>query len=170
MQSRIGKTFLAFSAVAMMLSVFGQSAMAQHEYRADSPLEGVWQVTVTLVVCGTQNPVPGTSPFPSLGTFVRGGTVVEDTTNPSFQPGQRSPGHGVWERVSHDVFKERSVAFINFAAPGPPPLEAGKQFLNQTITYDGRSDTWSAVAAIAFTDVNGNVYRTGCATATATRF
>jgi hypothetical protein len=168
MRSRFGKAFWAFSVAVMMLLVFGQSALAEDQYR--SPLEGVWQITVTLKICGTENPVPGIPPFASLGTFVRGGTVAEDTTNPSFAPGQRSPGQGVWWRTSYHVFHERSVAFINFGTPGPPPLEAGTQALDQTITYNDRSDTWSAIAAITFKDTNGNVYRTGCATATATRF
>jgi len=103
----------------------------------------------------------------SLLTFARGGTLAEDTTNPSFAPGQRGPGQGVWETTSHDVFKVRSVAFINFSTQG---FEAGQQIIEQTITYEDQSDQWKAVATIKFADTNGTVYRQGCATATATRF
>ena len=163
----IGKTYWALSAIVMMLSVFGQLAIAQDAESAASPLVGTWQVKVTLVNCQTLEPVPGLSPFSSLLTFARGGTMAEDTTNPSFAAGQRSPGQGVWERKSHEVFYVRSAAFINFSAGG---FDAGQQIIDQTITYEKNSDQWSALAAIAFTDTTGAVYRQGCATATATRF
>jgi|SRR6516225_8507372 hypothetical protein len=165
MRSTIGKAFLTLSAVVM--SVMGQGAMAQDANSAASPLEGTWQVKVTLLNCLTGNPL-GPPPFSSVLTFARGGTLAEDTTNPSFAPGQRSPGQGVWETTSHDVFHARSVAFINSSTP--PALLAGQQFIDQIITYDDQSDQWSAVAAIKFTDATGTVYRQGCATATATRF
>jgi len=150
----------------MMLSAFGQSAAAQDQNSAASPLEGTWQVKVTLLNCQTGDPL-GPPPFASLLTFARGGTLAEETTNPTNAPGQRSPGQGVWETTSHDVFHARSVAFINFSTPA---VQAGQQFIDQIITYDNASDQWSAVAATKFTDANGTVYRQGCATATATRF
>ena len=164
MRSTIGKAFLTLSAVVM--SVMGQGAMAQDANSAASPLEGTWQVKVTLLNCLTGNPL-GPPPFSSLLTFARGGTLAEETTNPTNAPGQRSPGQGVWETNSHDVFHARSVAFINFTTPA---VQAGQQFIDQIITYDDASDQWNAVAAIKFTDTNGAVYRQGCATATATRF
>jgi hypothetical protein len=169
MQSTIGKAFWALSMV-VMLSVFGQSAIAQNPNSAASPLIGTWQVTVTLLNCQTllPLPLPAGKPFSSVLTFARGGTLAEDTTNPSFQPGQRSPGQGVWETTSTNVSYARSVAFINFATP--PAFQAGQQIIDQTITYDSTSDQWSAVAAISFIDTNHTVYRQGCATATATRF
>ena len=166
MRSTIGKAFWTLSAVVMMLSVMGQSAMAQDPGSAASPLVGTWQVKVTLLNCQTGGPL-GPPPFSSLLTFARGGTLSEDTTNTSFATGQRSPGQGVWETTSHDVFYVRSVAFINFSTPG---FQAGQQIIEQTITYENQSDQWSAVAAIKFTDTTGAVYRQGCATATATRF
>jgi hypothetical protein len=138
MRSTIGKAFLTLSAVAMMLSVMGQSAMAQDPGSAASPLRGTWQVKVTLVNCQTGDPL-GPPPFSSLLTFARGGTLAEDTTNPSFAPGQRSPGQGVWETTSDDVFYARSVAFINFSTPG---FEAGQQIIMQTINYNRQSDQW----------------------------
>jgi|SRR6516165_5938049 hypothetical protein len=166
MRSKISKAFLTLSAVVMMLSVFGQSVIAQDANSAASPLEGTWQVTVTLLNCQTGNPL-GPPPFASILTFARGGTLAEDTTNPSFAAGQRSPGQGVWETTSHDVFHARSVAFINFSTAA---LQQGQQFVDQTITYYDQSDQWSAVATIKFTNTAGTVYRQGCATATAMRF
>jgi hypothetical protein len=168
MRSTIGKAFWTLSAAVMMLSVMGQRALAQDPGSAASPLIGTWQVTVTLLNCQTGNPL-GPPPFSSVLTFARGGTLAEDTTNPSFAAGQRSPGQGVWETTSHDVFYVRSVAFINFSTPATG-FEAGQQIIEQTITYDDPSDQWSAAATIKFTDTNHVVYRQGCATAAATRF
>jgi len=154
MRSTIGKAFWVLSAVVMTLSLSARSAAAQDSESAASPLVGTWQVKVTLVNCQTGDP---------LGPP----TLAEETTNPTNAPGQRSPGQGVWETNSHDVFHARSVAFINFTTPA---VQAGQQFIDQIITYDDASDQWNAVAAIKFTDTNGAVYRQGCATATATRF
>jgi hypothetical protein len=166
MRLPIGKAFWVLSIVVMTLSLTERRAVAQDMESAASPLVGTWQVKVTLVNCQTGAPL-GPPPFSSLLTFARGGTMAEDTTNPSFAPGQRSSGQGVWETTSPSVFNVRSVAFINFSTP---VFQAGQQVIQQTITYDNPSDQWSAVAAIKFTDTNGAVYRQGCATATAARF
>jgi hypothetical protein len=166
MRSTIGKAFWTLSVVAMVLAVMGQSALAQDPGSAASPLIGTWQVKVTLLNCQTGDPL-GPPPFSSLLTFARGGTLSEATTNPSFAIGQRSPGQGVWETKSHDVFYVRIVAFLNFSTPG---FEAGQQIIEQTMTYEEQSDQLSAVVAISFTDTNGGVYRQGCAMATARRF
>lgn len=166
MRSTIGKAFWTLSVVAMVLAVMGQSALAQDPGSAASPLIGTWQVKVTLLNCQTGDPL-GPPPFSSLLTFARGGTLSEATTNPSFAIGQRSPGQGVWETKSHDVFYVRIVAFLNFSTPG---FEAGQQIIEQTMTYEEQSDQLSAVVAINFTDTNGGVYRQGCAMATARRF
>jgi hypothetical protein len=186
MRSTIGKAFWTLSVVAMMLSVMGQSAIAQDPGSAASPLIGTWQFKVTLLNCQTGDPL-GPPPFSSLLTFARGGTLSEDTTNPSFAIGQRSPGQGVWETTtnpsfaigqrspgqgvwettSHDVFFARIVAFLNFSTPG---FEAGQQIIVQTMTYEDQSDQLSAMAAVKFTDTNGAVYRQSCAMATARRF
>jgi hypothetical protein len=166
MRSTIGKAFWTLSVVAMMLSVMGQSVIAQDPRSAASPLIGTWQFKVTLLNCQTGEPL-GPPPFSSLLTFARGGTLAEDTTNPSFAIGQRSPGQGVWEKTSHDVFYARIVAFLKFSTPG---FEAGQQIIEQTMTYDDQSDQLSAVSAVKYTDTNGAVYRQGCARVTATRF
>jgi hypothetical protein len=167
MQSKFYRGLLTLTFLAFTLPAFAQRAQS-----AASPLEGTWQVSVTLLNCQTGDPL-GPPPFPSILTFSRGGTLAEDTTNPGFAPGQRGPGQGIWRTTEHDVFYAKSVAFINFTTPpaGPNPgFNAGQQIIKQTITYDEASDTWSAVAAVSFTDTNHNVYRTGCSMATATRF
>lgn len=156
---------LTLTFLALTLPAFGQSAQS-----AASPLEGTWQVQVTVRDCQTGDPL-GPPPFRSILTFARGGTMAEDTSH--FAPGQRGPGQGVWHMIGHNVFYVKTVAFINFTTPamGPSPgFLAGQQIIKQTITYDNASDTWNAVAATLYTDTNDTVYRTGCSTATGTRF
>ena len=64
-------------------------------------LVGTWSVQVTLVDCSTGAPV---SPaFTSLLTFNQGGTMVGDTVNPAFAPGQRGGDQGVWKQKSWHV-------------------------------------------------------------------
>ena len=63
---------------------------AWHEH-----LKGTWRVEVITYNCksGQQNP-----PFMSLLTFAEGGTLTGTTSNPVFQPGQRSSEMGYWRR------------------------------------------------------------------------
>jgi hypothetical protein len=173
MRSIILKAFSVLGLGAIVVLVLGQAAVAAPP-AWDPELRGTWRVQVTQVDCQTGAPLSPT-PFPSLLTFAAGGTMAEDTTNPAFGPGQRGAGQGVWYDQGRRTFWVKSVAFINYTTPADPTthnpgFEAGEQTITQTIKFTGRSDEWSSVAAITFTDTTGAVYRQGCALATATRF
>ncbi len=137
-------------------------------------LVGTWRVQVTLVDCQTGTPLSPAA-FPSLLTFAFGGTTAEDTANPAFGPGQRGVGQGVWDYKGPRLVRVKSVAFINYTTAQSrgahnPGFEAGEQTITQMITFKDGPNKWSSNAAIEFTDVNGVVYRQGCALATAQRF
>jgi hypothetical protein len=53
-------------------------------------LEGSWDVRVTILNCQTGAVI---SSFPTLNTFMQGGTMQE--TSAGVPPSLRSPGHGV---------------------------------------------------------------------------
>jgi len=177
MRSHLLAIARVLAVAALMLPLFGQNAAAQIPW---APLVGTWQVTVTLVDCQTQNPLPPPA-FHSILTFSLDGTFAEDTSNPGFAVGQRSAGQGVWHPTKKwHVFWAKSVAFINFTTPAVPPanpgFNMGQQIIEQTITFAPKTDTWTAQANITFTDPpqpnesTGTPYRTGCGTATAVRF
>jgi hypothetical protein len=75
----------------------------------DAKLPGTWLVQVTTYNCSTL--IEG-QPFTSLLTFGADGSLVEATSNPGFLPGQRSAGHGYWERSGRNFYHMVSEAFI----------------------------------------------------------
>ena len=83
-------------------------------------LVGTWRVTTTPYNCATGQLLPQFA-RPSLVTFGAGGTIVEGSANPDFQPGQRSSGHGYWEREGRQSFRAVFEGFILFTSVVTPP-------------------------------------------------
>jgi hypothetical protein len=112
----------------------------------------------------------------SLLTFSDDGSLIETTASPQFQPGQRSIGHGFWERTGPGAYRVVSEAFIHFATTPPPPapaLQTGRQRLDQGIQMTSRDGFVSdaTVAFFAATAPDGVApYFTGCAKAIGVRF
>jgi hypothetical protein len=153
--------------VGLMLSC--ASASAQQSAGQGRTVQGVWYVQVTLRDCSTG--VALAPPVNSLVTFAPGGTVHESVGNGGFAPGQRSDGHGIWTHEGGQTYSQRFVAMINFAsAPGPGPgFEAGWLVVQHKVTMIDADHTESA-GINSFYRRNGEVYRSGCSTATGTRF
>jgi len=161
--------FPVFVVVVLVLAAGWRTAAWNS--RGEEEIVGTWQVTVQLTNCSGVNLG---NPFPSLLTFENGGTFIEDTMNPGFAPGQRGPGHGIWDYQGHHSYSAKHVAFINFTTPPAPPaspgFNAGTQTITQTIDFDHGPDQWSASGAmVQFADTTGTVYRQACADATAAR-
>jgi hypothetical protein len=139
-------------------------------------LIGTWRVTVTTFPCA--NPQATNPPFVSLLSFGSDGSLIETTSSGQFQAGQRSTGHGLWERTGPGAYRAVSEAYIQFATnPAPPPpapaLQRGRQRIDQGIQMTSR-DSFVADAAVSFfnsTADNGVApYFTGCARALGVRF
>ncbi len=170
MRSNTWKASLLLAAVAMVLPAFGQSVIYTE---AKTKLVGTWLVTVTQVDCqsGTQLGPP----FTSLLTFAQGGTMNEDTENPAFGRGQRGGGQGMWSNTGRSTYSAKSLALIKYTTPPNqkthnPGFTAGQQSISQNITFDDETGQWSSTASVTFADIHGNVYRQGCATASAAPF
>ena len=139
---------------------------------APSVLVGTWRVTTTPYHCLTGE-VFSQFARPSLITFGVGGTIVEGSANPDFQPGQRSSGHGFWERAGRQSFHAVFEAFILFTSVVTPPTQPryvrGTQRLDHGIEMED-ADHWSSYASVTFFDVAGTpVPPSGCAKAAAER-
>jgi hypothetical protein len=140
--------------------------------QGSSPLVGTWRVTTTPYNCTTGQEFPQFA-RPSLVTFGAGGTIVEGSANPDFQPGQRSSGHGYWEREGRLAFHAVFEGFILFTSvvtpPATPRYVRGTQRLEHGIEMQD-ADHWSSYASVTFFDVAGTtVPPSGCAQATAER-
>ncbi len=170
MRSNIWKASLLLTAVVVVIPAFGQSVLRAE---SRSQLVGTWQVQVTQVDCQSGNPLG--PPFTSLLTFAQGGTMNEDTSNPAFGHGQRGGGQGMWTNSGQSTYSAKSVAFIKYTTQPnqkthDPGFEAGQQTISQNITFDDQSGQWISTASVTFTDANSNVYRHGCAIASAAPF
>lgn len=154
--------------LALVLSA-ATAASAQQSAAEAPTVEGVWYVQVTIRNCAT-----GVALAPavnSLVTFAAGGTLQESVGGGGFAPGQRSEGHGRWTHKGGQTYDQRFVAMINFAtAPGPGPgFEAGWITVQHTVEVID-ADHIESAGTNSFYRLNGDVYRTGCSTATGTRF
>jgi hypothetical protein len=165
MKSTALKSICAAVILAGALALTSTANAAPQPHNGSSStfnLRGTWTVQVQLVDCTTGNPLG--SPFPSLLSFAHGGTLTETTSNPSFFPSERSPGHGNWS-VNKNIYSAASTAFVTLNGA----LQM-TQLIKQTITMGGSSDAFDSVAAVQFFDPNGNLIKSGCATATGARF
>ena len=172
----ISKAFACSAAMALAIAAASGSARAEDNAFGGSPslLEGSWEMTIKPLDCvtGVESP-PQFWNFAYLN-FSQGGTVFETTSNPRFQPGQRSPGYGYWERTGHHTYEAVYQAFIEFttdppAVPPNPTFTRGSQRFEHVIELVD-ADHWRSTADVLFRDVSGNrVPPSGCATAVATR-
>lgn len=119
-------------------------------------LEGTWRVQVTIRVCQTGAEI---RTFPSLVTFVRGGTMTEASSGAS--PALRGPGHGIWEHTGGHTFRAVFEAFT-FNSAG---LWSGTQKVTQTVEVGHGGDVFNANASNEIFDANGTLLVLGCSTA-----
>lgn len=174
-QSTVSTRALAV-ALAMACTTVPDLAVADeiqfHRPRAPAALVGTWKVLVTPYNCVTGATLPQFT-RPQLVTFGDGGTVLEGSGNPDFQPGQRSPGHGYWERTGPQSFRTVIEAFILFTSvvtpPTPPRYTQGTQRFDHGIEMQD-ADHWSSQLSVTFFNTSGTpVPPSGCAQATAER-
>jgi len=162
-------TALTLSGVSALTAANG---VVQDRSRSPSRLEGAWQVTITPYVCATGELLPAAA-VASYITFAEGGTLAETTSNARFQPGQRSPGHGFWERTGHHTYRAVVQAFLLFTSVVTPPelprYVRGTQRFDHGIELVD-NDHWTSAATVSFFDMGGTlVPPSGCAVAAAVR-
>lgn len=173
------RAFARFAAAAVAVATASGSAVAAGNGnssgngnafgRSPAPLEGSWEVTIRPHDCVTGVEAPAQFWNFSYLTFSSGGTMFEMTSNPRFQPGQRSPGYGYWERTGVNTYDAVFQAFILFTTDPPnPSFTRGSQRFEQTIELTD-ADHWQSAWEVTFRDVDGNPVSHGCASASASR-
>lgn len=165
----IGRRAVLLSMTAALV-LAAASTLRAGQSGAEAPtIKGVWYVQVTIRDCATG--VPLAPPVHSLVTFAAGGTLHESVSGGGFAPGQRSDGHGTWAHSGGRTFDQRFVSLINFTtAPGPGPgFEMGWMKVHHTVEVID-ADHIESSGSNSFYRRNGELYRTGCSTATGTRF
>jgi hypothetical protein len=177
-----GARVAAVLSLGPLLTTSGNTVLARSDDSlSHARLTGTWAIQVTLRDCATDAPL-GPS-FNSLVTFHRGGTLNESTASLAFAAGQRSSAHGAWAHQHGRTYEQRMVALILFdtqpnlpgtpgfdpTAPVTPGFFAGWQTVTHTVRLSD-ADHFTSSGTNAFYKTNGDVYRTGCSTATAERF
>lgn len=153
---------VGYGMVASFALVAGGASAGESAAPPRPQLEGAWQVVVTLRAdaadCATAEPIvdPWT-PFPSLNTFHRGGTMSEFGTRSP--PSSRTSGHGVWKRTGYRTFEYRTV-FYRF---GPDNALSGNMDIRADIKVAKNSRTFNGVSRLVVTDLAGNAVQF-CAT------
>jgi hypothetical protein len=157
-------------------------AGAESDDSSDRPsLVGTWTVQVTLRDCATSAPLG--PPINSLVTFHGDGTLSETAGSLAFAPGQRSPGHGIWARKRGHTYRQDFINLLLFDTepnlPGTPTFDptrpvspgffAGWLTVSHTVRLTAVDQIVSS-GTNAFYKTNGELYRSGCSTATAQRF
>ena len=159
------KTLLWSTLGSLALMTSAGSALA-HGIPAGA-IQGTWVVHITPYACDTGESFPQFTAVSYL-TFHADKTMLETTSNPNFQPGQRSAGLGYWERTSPGNYHAVFQAFIQFTSDGPSPRVRGSQRIEQGIEFQDR-DHWTSDAAVTFYDVAGVLVLSGCASAVGER-
>jgi hypothetical protein len=165
----VGHRAVMLSMVLALVLWAAGAASAQQSRAQAQTVQGVWLVQVTVRNCATGEALA--PPVNSLVTFAAGGTLRESVSGGGFAPGQRSDGHGTWTHTGGQTYDQRFVMMINFTTgPGPGPgFEAGWMKVQHTVTMID-ADHIESAGTNSFYRLNGEVYRTGCSTATGTRF
>lgn len=162
MKNWLRKGVLAAAIVLPALSgaqipVFAQSAQEQREQEQQG-LEGVWDINITVRSCATGAAL-GTGRV--IHMFIDGGTYTEiaDRAN-------RSAGLGTWRHLGGRSYATRHKS-IEYSTTG---TFNGTTVITREIELSKTGNEFTATTNFENFDVNDQLFNTGCATSTATRF
>ena len=169
MNSHFRRTFSAIVGlflVGTLISPFAGNTAAA-ESGAGDKLQGTWRLQVNPFICATGTPLPS---FSALVSFDRGGTLTEVVNTGAFQPGQVTPGLGVWSRTHGNLYKADWEVFILFDTPSTVPgfpFKRGVQRLTRDIQVFGDQMTYDGSSELL--DANGTLLGVTCANGMGTR-
>jgi hypothetical protein len=162
MKGWLRKGVLAAAIVLPALSstqipVSAQSGQEQ-EGKDRQPLEGVWDISVTVRSCATGAAL---ATGRDIHMFSDGGTYTEiaDRAN-------RSAGLGTWRHLGGRSYATRHE-LIEYSAAG---TFNGTTVITRDIELSNTGDEFTATTTFENFDANDQLFNTGCATSTATRF
>lgn len=170
----IGGTMLT----VLMLAMFGQTSVSAQDkideqqndeqtqenllrQKGAERIVGTWDVQVTIRNCQNGAAI---RTFPSITTYMSGGTFLESTSG--IPQALKTPGHGVWSRISGRTYRLGFKSF-SFDAGGN---FTGWQIVRQQVNLNRRADESESAGTVEIYAPNGTLVFTGCSTATATRF
>jgi hypothetical protein len=149
---------LALAAVITLItrtSTFAQSA------QTEQGIEGVWDVSVTIVQCNTGQAV-GTGH--AILMFSDGGSLTQISTNSLF-----SAGLGTWRHLRGQDYTAVDTAVDRFFEFGADGSFAGTSVITRDIELSSNADEYTAPSISEFYNPAGQLVSTTCSTTAATR-
>lgn len=154
-------TFLVVSTLTFGLALAQDGSREAGLTGGGGRLEGTWDTQVTIRNCATGAAM---NTFPSIGTFMQGGTSIGSTAG---RPqSSRTPEHGVWNHQSGNTYYFKFKSF-SFDAAGN---STGWTIVQHQILLDHSGDIYTSAGTAENYAANGNLLSIGCSSATATRF
>ena len=152
-------TLAAAIAFSLLSGSTGQAAQEQ-QGQEQRGIEGVWDVSLTVVSCASSAPL-FTDPHGAILMFADGGTLTEiaDRAN-------RSTGLGTWSHLGGSSYTTFEKWFEYTAAS----TFNGTTVITREIELSKDADEYTATASTQVYNAMGQLINTGCATSTATRF
>lgn len=163
---RTCSVIIGFFLAGTLISPFLANTAAA-ESNSRGKLQGTWRLQINPFICATGTPLPA---FSALVSFDRGGTLTEVVNTAAFQPGQVTPGLGVWSRTHGNLYKADWEVFILFDTPSTVPgfpFKRGVQRLTRDIQVFGDQMTYDGSSELL--DANGSLLGVTCANGIGTR-
>ncbi len=158
----IGGTVLMFLVISTLtLGLASAQDDSKSQNGGGGRLKGTWDVQVTIRNCETGAAI---RTFPSIGTFMSGGTMLDSTSGTP--QALKTPGHGVWNHASGNTYRFKFKSF-SFDASGNP---TGWTIISHEANLNHSADEYESAGTAEVYAPNGNLIFTGCSTTTATRF
>ena len=146
-----GLALATLIALVTQTAAFAQSAQKQHG------IEGVWDVSVTIVQCNTGQAV-GTGH--AILMFSGGGSLTQISTNSLF-----GTGLGTWRHLRGEDYTAVD-RFYEFKSDGS---FAGTSVITRDIELSSNADEYTAPSISEFYNPAGQLVSTTCSTTAATR-
>ncbi len=158
------KRYSKMAVIGLLLLVqFGAQAQAGaaagHAWHPD-PIEGVWNADIDITVCATGATIAS---FKAIGMFGANGTLNNTDSN---YPALKSASFGYWRRLEGAGYRFAFRSFM-FDAAG---VNTGSQTVRHDLALSADGASYLSKGTAEFFDPAGNLFMTGCSSATATRF
>ncbi len=132
-------------------------------------LEGTWDAQVTIRNCQNGAAI---RTFPSIGTFMFGGTMLDSTSGTP--QAAKTPGHGVWQHLTGRKYRFKFKSFTFDASGNSTGWTIITHEADLIITHEAnlnrRASAYESAGFLQIYNMNGDLTFTGCATTTAARF
>jgi hypothetical protein len=160
MKRNLIKTLSTVSVLTVLITMGTLNTLVAQSDLSGGRLEGTWEMQITLNDCHGHV----IRSFPSLITFVTGGTVVE--SNGGTSPALKTPGEGVWHHTTdHDY--AFSFKFFTFNSQN---IFTGWTIITGETTLDRTGNANTGSAKVEVYDPNGVLLVSLCAETAGTRF